>query len=91
MSLQVQPRLTKRAVDGGDSAAFSGFFYTQTESCSWSFIHARPTATNANRWHALLVVVLENIFSSMSFQITNRYLIKIAWKYESVFTTHNVL
>ena len=38
------------AVDGGDSAAFSGFFYTRTESCFWSFIYARPTATNANRW-----------------------------------------
>ena len=28
------PRPTKRAVDGGDSAAFSGFFYTRTESRS---------------------------------------------------------
>ena len=46
----VQKRPTKRAVDGGDSAAFSGFFYTRTESWSWSFIYARPTATNANRW-----------------------------------------
>jgi hypothetical protein len=36
-------------VDGGDSAAFSGFFYTRTESCSRSFIYSRPTATNANR------------------------------------------
>jgi len=40
---------TKRALDGWDSAAFSGFFYTQAESCSWSFIHARPPASNANR------------------------------------------
>jgi len=41
---------TKRALDGWDSAAFSGIFYAQTESCSWSFIHARPPASNANRW-----------------------------------------
>ena len=44
---------TKRAVDGGDSAAFSGFIYTRTESWSWSFIYARPTATNASRWAAV--------------------------------------
>ena len=31
---------------------FRAFFYTRTESCSWSFIYARPTATNANRWLA---------------------------------------
>jgi hypothetical protein len=43
-------RRTKRVADGGDSAAFSGFFYTQAESCSRSFIHARPTAANAHRW-----------------------------------------
>jgi len=49
-SLQVQPHPTKRAVDGRDSAAFSGFFYTRTESCSWSFIYARPTAANANHY-----------------------------------------
>ena len=42
-------RRTKRAVDGGDSAAFSGFIYTRTESWFWSFISPRPTATNANR------------------------------------------
>ena len=45
-----QQRPTKRALDGWDSAAFSGFFYTRTESCSWSFIYARPPASNANRW-----------------------------------------
>ena len=36
-------RLTKRALDGWDSAEFSGFFYTQTESCSQSFIVRPPT------------------------------------------------
>jgi hypothetical protein len=50
--LTAKSRRTKRAVDGGDSAAFSGFIYTRTESWSWSFICARPTATNANRWLA---------------------------------------
>jgi hypothetical protein len=43
---------TKRAADGGDSAAFSGFFYAPAESCSRSFVHAHPTAANANRWAA---------------------------------------
>ena len=32
------------------SAAFSSIFHAQTESCSRSFIHARPPASNANRW-----------------------------------------
>jgi hypothetical protein len=41
---------TKRALDGWDSAAFSGFIYAQAESCSRSFVHARPPASNANRW-----------------------------------------
>ena len=43
-------RPTKRALDGWDSAPFSGFIYTRTESCSRSFIHARPPASNASRW-----------------------------------------
>jgi len=47
-----QRRPTQRAADGGDSAAFSGFFHAQAESCSRSFISARPTAANANRWVA---------------------------------------
>jgi hypothetical protein len=47
-----QRRPTQRAADGGDSAAFSGFFHAQAESCSRSFISARPTAANANRWAA---------------------------------------
>jgi hypothetical protein len=51
-SYPIHARPTKRAADGGDSAAFSGFFYAQAESCSRSFIHARPTAANANRWVA---------------------------------------
>jgi hypothetical protein len=42
--------LTKRALDGWDSVAFSGFIYTQAESCSRSFIYVRPPASNANRW-----------------------------------------
>jgi hypothetical protein len=41
---------TKRALDGWDSAAFSGFIYARTESCSRSFVHARPPASNASRW-----------------------------------------
>ena len=47
-----QKRLTKRALDGWDSAPFSGFFYTRAESCSQSFVHTRPPASNANRWAA---------------------------------------
>jgi hypothetical protein len=46
-------RPTKRALDGWDSAAFSGFIYTQAESCSQSFIHIRPPASNAGRWATL--------------------------------------
>jgi len=34
------------------SAAFSGFIYTRTESCSRNFIYTRPPASNANRWLA---------------------------------------
>jgi hypothetical protein len=48
--LQAKSGLTKRAVDWRDSAAFLGFFYARTESCSRSFIYARPPTTNANRW-----------------------------------------
>jgi hypothetical protein len=33
--------------------AFSGFIYTRTESCSRSFVYARPPASNASRWVAL--------------------------------------
>jgi hypothetical protein len=45
--------LTQRALDGGESAAFSSillassFFYSRTESAS------RPPASNANRWAAI--------------------------------------
>ena len=46
----VKSGLTKRALDGWDSAAFTGIFYAQAESCSRSFIHVRPPASNANRW-----------------------------------------
>jgi hypothetical protein len=35
-------RPTPRALDGWDSVAFSSFINAQTESCSQSFIHARP-------------------------------------------------
>jgi hypothetical protein len=47
--LSCQNSPTKRALDGWDSAAFSGFIYTQAESCSRSFVHTRPPASNANR------------------------------------------
>jgi hypothetical protein len=43
---------TKRALDGWDSAPFSDFIYARTESCSRSFVHARPPESNANRWAA---------------------------------------
>jgi hypothetical protein len=43
-------RPTQRALDGWDSAAFLGFIYAQAESCSRSFVHARPPASNAHRW-----------------------------------------
>ncbi|MFN8382861.1 MAG: hypothetical protein U0V02_13010 [Anaerolineales bacterium] len=46
---QIKSVPTKRALDGWDSAAFSGFIYTRTESCSQSFIYTRPPASNANR------------------------------------------
>ena len=45
-------RPTQRALDGWESTAFSGIIYARTESCSRSFIHARPPASNANRWAA---------------------------------------
>jgi len=51
-ALHQQRRPTKRALDGWDSAAFSSIFHAQTESCSRSFVHARPPASNANRWLA---------------------------------------
>jgi hypothetical protein len=35
---------------GGILRHFRAFFYTRTESCSWSFAYARPPASNANRW-----------------------------------------
>jgi len=38
------------ALEGWDSAAFSSVIYTRTESCSQSFIYARPLAGNASRW-----------------------------------------
>ena len=47
-----KPCPTKRALDGWDSAPFSDFSYTRIESCSRSFIHARPPASNASRWVA---------------------------------------
>lgn len=50
-------------MDGGDSAAFLSIFYARTESCSWSFIYTRPTATNANRWAAMV----NNIGGSSNF------------------------
>ena len=48
-NFQAKNGLTKRALDGWDSAAFSGFFYAQAESCSRSFVHARPPPSNPSR------------------------------------------
>jgi len=42
--------LTKRAVDGGDSARFTGSFLALSFFYISSRIYARPTTTNANRW-----------------------------------------
>jgi hypothetical protein len=50
VAFKVKGGLTMRALDGWDSAPSSSFIYTRTESCSRSFIHARPPASNANRW-----------------------------------------
>ena len=41
---------------GGILRHFRAFFYTQTESCSRSFIYARPPASNANRWAVYLTL-----------------------------------
>jgi quercetin dioxygenase-like cupin family protein len=43
-------RITQRAPDWRDSAAFSGFFYAQAESCSQAESTLRPPAGNASRW-----------------------------------------
>jgi hypothetical protein len=43
-------RLAKRSPDAGDSAAFSGFFYTSAESRSQAESTLRPSAGNAHRW-----------------------------------------
>jgi len=51
--LSSKMRLTKRALDGWDSPAFSSIFLVRTESCSRSFVHAHPPASNANRWVAI--------------------------------------
>ena len=63
---------TQRALDGWDSAPFSGFFYTRTESCSRSFIHARPPASNANRWAPGHKTILK-IFNGMSVSYAINY------------------
>jgi len=46
-------RLTKRALDGWDSAAFSGYFLHPNRILLPSRIHTRPPASNANRWVAV--------------------------------------
>jgi hypothetical protein len=45
-------RITQRAPDWRDSAAFSGFFYAQAESCSQAESTLRPPVGNASRWLA---------------------------------------
>jgi hypothetical protein len=47
---QNESRPTKRALDGWDSAAFSSIFLASGLYCSQAFVHARPPASNANRW-----------------------------------------
>jgi hypothetical protein len=47
-------------LDGWDSAPFSGFIYTQAESCSRSFVHARPPASTD---YCSCQVLRENHFS----------------------------
>jgi hypothetical protein len=37
---------------GGTQRRFQAFFCARTETCSRSFIHARPLAGNASRWAA---------------------------------------
>jgi len=49
-SLQVQPHLTKRAPDAGDSAAFSSIFLRLSIFPVGRRSAARPSAGNANRW-----------------------------------------
>jgi len=55
MSLQVQPHLTKRAPDAGDSAAFSSIFLRLSLFPIGRRPAARPSAGNANRWQELAV------------------------------------
>jgi hypothetical protein len=44
MRTDCQPAPHNACTRWQDSAAFSGFIYTQAESCSRSFVHARPHA-----------------------------------------------
>jgi hypothetical protein len=44
-SLQALPQLTKRALDGGDSAPFSSIFYASSFFCSPKLILARRPVT----------------------------------------------
>lgn len=43
-------RLTQRAADGWDSAAFSGVSLASGFFCSQNFLSSHPPAANANRW-----------------------------------------
>ena len=52
LSLSAKSGLTKRALDAGDSAAFSSIFLASSFLCSQTRVHARPSASNANRWQA---------------------------------------
>jgi hypothetical protein len=62
-SCATQKRLTKRAPDVWDSAAFSSIFLASSFSYISSRIHARPHAGNANRWQEL-AVDLSSVFQN---------------------------
>jgi len=47
---QIKACPTKRAVDGGDSAAFDKHFSGFEFFLLSGIVPARPSATNANRW-----------------------------------------
>ena len=46
-------RLTQRALDAGDSAAFSSIFLASSFFLLPGRVHARPSASNASRWAAV--------------------------------------
>jgi hypothetical protein len=52
MSLKAKTRLTKRAPDAGDSAHIPGSFTRLVIFLVGRLRRPRPSAGNANRWHA---------------------------------------